>query len=88
MISFYLHIKCSPFVSDYVNICTHLLCMIVLSGSPLCRGVRDCSDPLVWESDLKHLQGHLHVYYLNIMKLFKMENINLRHLLDFSRGLC
>lgn len=39
MISFYLHIKCSPFVSDYVNICTHLLCMIVLSGSPLCRGV-------------------------------------------------
>lgn len=39
MISFYLHIKCSPFVSDYVNICTHLLCMIVLSVSPLCRGV-------------------------------------------------
>lgn len=35
MISFYLHIKCSPFVFDYVNICTHLLCMIMLFGSPL-----------------------------------------------------
>lgn len=48
----------------------------------------DCSDPLVCESDLEHLQGHLHVYYLNIMKLFKMENINLRLLFDFSRGFC
>lgn len=33
----------------------------------------DCSNPLVCESDLKHLQGHLHVYYLNIIKLFIME---------------